>query len=244
MSCGHPHTIPLPSVGDDSQTSRLADELAMSIHLGQVAPGSPLREVEIADSHGVSRTIVRAALQRLEAQGLAEIVLNKGARVRMVSPSSVADMIELHADLTALAARYAAERASPAHIDRIEQFVDMLEHVAEDVGSPQEFQHLRIGFARTLFEAAGPVLAERLRCAAPVVPHHGRAMEDVRDAAGQAEAAKLARVVLNAIEARSPDAAAKAAERLLRRHAERTTEKPQKPAVQRPTAPRKARSAA
>jgi DNA-binding GntR family transcriptional regulator len=216
----------------------------MSIHLGQVAPGAPLREVEIADSHGVSRTIVRAALQRLEAQGLAEIVLNKGARVKMVSLASVADMIELHADLTALAARYAAERASPAHISRIGRFVDMLEHVAEDVGSPEEFQHLRIGFARTLFEAAGPVLAERLRSAAPVVPHHGRAMEDVRDSAGQAEAAQLARNLLTAIEARSPEAAAKAAERLLRRHAERTAERPQKLVPQRQPGQRKARSAA
>ena len=93
------------------------------------------------------------------------------------------------------------------------------------MGSQQEFQHLRVGFARALFEAAGPVLAERLRSAAPVVPHHARAMEDVREQAGQEEAAGLARELLNAVEARSADAAAKAAEKLLRRHADRTQEK-------------------
>ena len=217
--------IPLPSVGDHSQTSRLADELATAIHLGQLAPGAPLREVEIAEGHGVSRTIVRAALQRLEAQGLAEIVLNRGARVRAVDERSVGDMIELHVELMALAARQAAARATAAQLARIDQFVDMMEHVAEDVGRPQEFQHLRVGFARALCEAAGPVLAERLRSAAPVVPHHAHAMTDVATQAGQAEAAQLARDLLTALETHAADAAAKAAEKLLRRHAERTQPK-------------------
>lgn len=219
MSCGQPHMIPLSPVGGASQTSRLADELAMAIHLGQLAPGAPLREVEIADANGVSRTIVRAALQRLEAQGLAEIVLNKGARVKAVSSESIADMIELHAGLTTLAARHAAERATPAQLERLGKFTDMLEHVAEDVGSPEEFQHLRVGFARSLFEAAGPVLAERLRSAAPVVPHHARAMDDVRAAAGQVAAAALARAVFKAVAAGAPGAAGKAAESLVRGHA-------------------------
>jgi GntR family transcriptional regulator, rspAB operon transcriptional repressor len=222
MSCGHSHMIPLPPMGDQSQTSRLADELAMEIHLGQTQPGTPLREVEIAEAHGVSRTIVRAALQRLEAQGLAEIVLNKGARVRAVDAASVEDMIDLHVELTSLAARHAAVRASTAQLSRIGKFADMLEHVAEDVGSAEEFQHLRVGFARALFESAGPVLAERLGSAAPVVPHHARAMDDVRTGPGQAEAAKLAGEVLKALRIRDADAAAKAAERMVRRHAERT----------------------
>ena len=95
----------------------------------------------------------------------------------------------------------------------------MLEHVAEDVGSPEEFQHLRVGFARSLFEAAGPVLAERLRSAAPVAPHHARAMDDVRTAAGQVAAAALARAVFDAVAAGMPGAAAKAAESLVRSHA-------------------------
>lgn len=222
MSCGHSHMIPLPPMGDQSQTSRLADELAMEIHLGQSRPGTPLREVEIAEAHGVSRTIVRAALQRLEAQGLAEIVLNKGARVRAVDAASVEDMIDLHVELTSLAARHAAVRANTAQLSRIRKFADMLEHVAEDVGSAEEFQHLRVGFARALFESAGRTLAERLSSAAPVVPHHARAMDDVRTGPGQAEAAKLAGELLKALQVRDAEAAAKAAERMVRRHAERT----------------------
>ena len=118
MCCGHSHLIPLPPAGDGSSTSRLADDLALAIHLGRIAPGLPLREVELAAAHNVSRTIVRAALQRLEAQGLAEITLNKGARVRQPDTAALGDMIELHVELTSLAARQAARRATPGSCPR------------------------------------------------------------------------------------------------------------------------------
>ena len=228
MSCGQPHMIPLPPWATSRRPAALRTNWRWRSIWDRWSPGEPLREVEIAEANGVSRTIVRAALQRLEAQGLVEIVRNKGARVRAGEAASVDDMIELHVELTALAARHAARRASAAELSRIGQFVDMLEHVSEDVGRPEEFQHLRIGFVRALFAAAGPVLAERLRCAAPVVPHHARAMDDVRTEAGQVEAARLAREVLTALQARSTDAAEKAAEQLVRRHAERTLAKPAK----------------
>lgn len=222
MSCGSSHLVPLPPVGDGSSTSRLADELSLAIHLGRMAPGVPLREVELAAAHNVSRTIVRAALQRLEAQGLAEITLNKGARVREPDAVAAEDMIELHVQLATLAARNAAQRATPEQVAMMAKFAGLMEHVAEDGGADVEFQHLRIGFARALFEAAGPVLAERLRTAAPVTPYHGRAMDDLRTREGQHEAARLARDVVKAVESRSPDAASAAAERMLRRQAERT----------------------
>jgi DNA-binding GntR family transcriptional regulator len=222
MNCGKSHLVPLPPIGDGSSTSRLADELALAIHLGRTAPGTPLREVEIAEANNVSRTIVRAALQRLEAQGLAEITLNKGARVREPDAVAAEDMIELHVQLAALAARSAALRASPEQVEMMRKFAALMEHLAEDGGEADAFQHLRIGFARALFAAAGPVLAERLRTAAPATPYHARAMDDLRTREGQAEAARDARDVLRAVEARAPDTAAAAAERMLRQHAERT----------------------
>jgi DNA-binding GntR family transcriptional regulator len=222
MTFGKSHQVPLPPVGDGSSTSRLADELSLAIHMGRMAPGLPLREVELAEAHNVSRTIVRAALQRLEAQGLAEITLNKGARVREPDAVAAEDMIELHVQLATLAARSAARRASPEQVAMMAKFAGLMEQAAEDGGAEDEFQHLRIGFARALFDAAGPVLAERLRTAAPVTPYHARAMDDLRTHEGQHEAARHARDVVKAVENRTAEAAAAAAERMLRRHAERT----------------------
>lgn len=241
MSCGQPHYMPLPAASEDlSQTARLADELAMAIHLGDLKPGAPMREVELAESHGVSRTIVRAALQRLEAQGLADIALNKGARVRSVKPEAVADLIEMHADLAALGARHATARASEAQIALMRRFVDMMEHVASEGAAAREMQHLRVGFIRALFEAAGPVLAERLRVATPVVPHHDRALADIASPAGQKEVSRLARDVLAAVARRDRDAAATAARAMLVRHGERSVALPAPPEPQRGRRPRAA----
>ena len=136
--------------------------------------------------------------------------------------AALGDMIELHVQLTVLAARHAARRADAAQLAQITQFVGLMTHVAEDGVPADEFQHLRVGFARALFGAAGGALAERLPSAAPVTPHHARAMADVETREGQMEVARLARDVLIAIEAKAPDVAAIGAERMLRRHAERT----------------------
>lgn len=225
MSCGQPHYMPLPGASEDvSQTARLADELAMAIHLGDLKPGAPLREVDLAETHGVSRTIIRAALQRLEAQGLADIVLNKGARVRSVKADAVPDLIALHADLAALGARHAATRASDASLLMMRRFIDMMDHVATEGAAAREVQHLRVGFIRSLFEAAGPTLAERLRIAAPIVPHHDRALDDISSAVGQKEVSRLARDILTAVARRDAEAAAHAARTMLERHGERTRE--------------------
>ncbi len=226
MSCGHSHYLPLPPVTDSSQTGRLADELAMAIHLGDMVGGEPLREVELAESHGVSRTIVRAALQRLEAQGLAEIVLNKGARVRSIAPDAARDLIGLHSELLATAARRAASHVRGETLARMRQFVDLMDHVAEDGGPAREFQHLRVGLARLLLEAAGPVWAERLRMAAPVAPHHDHAMADISSAAGQQVVAGLTRALLNALTQADAETAEASVRALMDHHLEARQREP------------------
>lgn len=225
MSCGHQHYMPLPAVSDDgSQSTKLADELAMLIHLGDLRPGAPLREVELADAHGVSRTIVRASLQRLEAQGLADIVLNKGARVRSVRSDAIPDLIELHSALSSLCARHSANRATTDQLHVMRRFVDMMLHVADEGGDAREMQHLRVGFSRALAEGAGPVIAERVRAAAPAVPHHDRALHDLSTAHGRKEAAQLARDVYNAVAQHDAKSAAIAAARMLQVHGDRVRE--------------------
>ena len=176
MSCGHSHMIPLPPVGDGSQTSRAG---------GRTGDGDPSRRAAAGRAAARGRDRRRRIMSAAQScarrcsgsrpRGWRRSCSTRAPVCERADERAVDDMMELHVQLTALAARNAAERAS-AGADRTAsaQFVDMLEHVAEDGGPAEEFQHLRIGFARALFEAAGPVLAERLRSAAPVTPHHAR----------------------------------------------------------------------
>lgn len=80
---------------------------------GQLAPGARLGEVELAERLGVSRTPVREALNRLDAEGLVEHSPNRGARVATWTVEEIESVFELRSTLeprlTALAVPAATE---------------------------------------------------------------------------------------------------------------------------------------
>ncbi len=76
---------------------------------GRLAPGERLRDRELAEWLGVSRTPVREALQRLERVGLVEVSPHRYTRVSQ--PRQQSDTIELVAYNMGLAVRMACDRA-------------------------------------------------------------------------------------------------------------------------------------
>jgi GntR family transcriptional regulator of vanillate catabolism len=81
---------------------------------GELAPGARIAELTIVEKLGVSRTPIRAALMRLEQEGLLEALPNGGYGVRTFSERDVSDAIELRGTIEGLAARLAAERGVAA----------------------------------------------------------------------------------------------------------------------------------
>jgi GntR family transcriptional regulator, vanillate catabolism transcriptional regulator len=77
---------------------------------GELPGGARIAELTLVERIGVSRTPVRAALMRLEQEGLLEGLPNGGYAVRTFSERDVADAIELRGTMEGLAARLAAER--------------------------------------------------------------------------------------------------------------------------------------
>jgi DNA-binding GntR family transcriptional regulator len=96
---------------DSDRSSEVYAKLRELIVRGRLAPGARITETDAAERLGVSRTPVRAALQRLAQEGYI-VVANTGLRRRpMVAPLTREDATELlHilAEVEGLAARYAA----------------------------------------------------------------------------------------------------------------------------------------
>ncbi|MCK0198917.1 GntR family transcriptional regulator [Ancylobacter sp. 6x-1] len=80
-------------------------------------PGQKINEAELAAELKVSRTPVRAALNRLERDGFVVIVPNKGFYARELTPDSVRELYELRAALERAAFALACTRASDAEIE-------------------------------------------------------------------------------------------------------------------------------
>ena len=82
----------------DLQPKRLADvvydKLCEAVIDGTLAPGQRVRDGDLAEQLGVSRMPVREALQRLERQGLIEMVASRFTRVTAVTPEMPAQSLE------------------------------------------------------------------------------------------------------------------------------------------------------
>jgi GntR family transcriptional regulator, vanillate catabolism transcriptional regulator len=81
---------------------------------GELPAGTRIAELSIVARLGLSRTPIRAALMRLEQEGLLENLPSGGFAVRTFSEREVSDSIELRGTMEGLAARLAAERGAPA----------------------------------------------------------------------------------------------------------------------------------
>ncbi|TFZ07813.1 GntR family transcriptional regulator [Ramlibacter humi] len=108
-------TRPDPAAEDGgSQAVKAQLRLREMILAGELPGGSRIAELTVVEMLGVSRTPIRAALMRLEQEGLLEALPGGGFGVRTFSERDVADAIELRGTVEGLAARLAAERGAPA----------------------------------------------------------------------------------------------------------------------------------
>lgn len=100
--------------------------LRTDIRERRLLPGERLREIELAERLGVSRTPVREALKRLASEGLLKLNSSRGFVVTELSPGHVMQLYAMREMLEGAAARFAAEQASPLEIESIQQLAAQL----------------------------------------------------------------------------------------------------------------------
>jgi DNA-binding GntR family transcriptional regulator len=87
---------------------------------GRIAPGAKLNERELAELLRVSRTPLREAIKMLAAEGLVELLPNRGAIAVALTQADVLHTFEVMAGLEAQSGELAAQRVTPEELAEIQ----------------------------------------------------------------------------------------------------------------------------
>ncbi|WP_299284404.1 GntR family transcriptional regulator [uncultured Tateyamaria sp.] len=102
-----------------SQGSMAFSALMHAIETGVYQPGDRLREVEIAERLSLSRTPIREALRRLEAENIVEHRPRVGAVIRRLGQAELVELYEMRLVLERTAAEMAAKHSVEAEVDAL-----------------------------------------------------------------------------------------------------------------------------
>jgi DNA-binding GntR family transcriptional regulator len=127
---------------------------------GKIAPGSKLNERELAESLHVSRTPIREAIRRLAADGLVELIANRGAIAVQLSLADVIHTFDVIADLEGFSGELAANNISDAALSELEalQYEMMASYARRDLST---YYKLNLRIHHLINQAANnPVLTK------------------------------------------------------------------------------------
>lgn len=204
-----------------SRAHDLVSSLTQQILLGTFKPGDKLpSENTLVREHGVSRTVVREALSKLQASGLVEprhgigtFVMARpaqaGLRVGVENAASVRDLLELRIGLEGQAAALAATRRNDEQLLRMRQALDEYQDLAAAGDSCIEADRR---FHLLIAEATGNLYFSEMmaQLGNGLIPRNRMAIAE-RAGAKLARHAYLANLeheaILNAIRRRDTDAA-------------------------------------
>jgi DNA-binding GntR family transcriptional regulator len=141
--------------------SQVVAKLRRAIIEQRFTSGTRLREKELCELTGVSRTSIREALCHLEAENLVELIPNRGPIVARVTLTGVREVYEIRTALEGLAGRLFATRATDAQVADLAAVADA---IAENVaaGRLDHLVLLKDRFYDALFAGAGNSEAERM----------------------------------------------------------------------------------
>lgn len=118
---------------DGASRAELAyTNLRAAIHGGRFGPGERVRETDIAEWLGVSRTPVRDALKRLESDGMLTSAPRRGLIVAQLDQQQVSELYAVRDLLEGLAGRLAAEHATAAEIAAMRDLLERQVRTRDD----------------------------------------------------------------------------------------------------------------
>lgn len=129
----------------------VAELLRQRIFNRELAPGSWIDELKLAEEYGISRTPLREALKVLATEGLVTMKVRRGAYVTEVSDTDLADVYHLLALLESDAADVVARKATDAQLQELQGLHNELEKA---VTQRERFFEINEAFHMRLLEIA------------------------------------------------------------------------------------------
>lgn len=142
--------------GPRGTTEQVVGLIRQAIVSGRIAPGTWLREAQLAAKVGVSRIPVREALARLEAEGMVDRVPYRGARVARLTLDQVIESFMLRSILEGAAARLATPHVVPEEITELRDLITHLEKYAR-IGKNDELPPLHRQIHSLIYNRCGSV---------------------------------------------------------------------------------------
>ncbi|WP_162564338.1 MULTISPECIES: GntR family transcriptional regulator [Microbacterium] len=172
---------PLLTPGQTRKEAALAS-LRKAILTGEIGPGDPVREVQMAEALDVSRSTLREAVQTLVHEGLLVQEKYKGVRVARLNRKSVEDLGEVRVKLETMAAQKIAKDPTGKSQKMLREALE--EYLASgDLEDPVAEQATHLALHRTVWFAPGNEVLQRvwtsiesfvnLSTATNLAAHHG-----------------------------------------------------------------------
>lgn len=133
--------VPSPTAA----SQRIADHLRQAILSGDIVPGQRVRQEEVAERLSSSRLPVREALRMLEAEGLIEHRVNRGARVPRLDRHEVDVVYQMRERLEPLALSESIPHLGDGDLRRLDELQSRIEanaDVAQFLALDREFHLL------------------------------------------------------------------------------------------------------
>ncbi len=139
---------------DRSRSDLIAESLEDQILRGRFGPGMRLDETKLAEEHGVSRTPIREAFQKLTAAGLIEQHPRRGVFVREIGAVELIEMFEVMAEIEAICGRLAALRITDAALAELDAANDRC-HAALEADESDDYYRENEVFHHLIYAQSG-----------------------------------------------------------------------------------------
>ncbi len=150
---------------------QVAEAIREKIHSGQLAPGVRLSQADVARELQVSRTPLREALHKLEAEGLVVTQANRGMSVAPAPISQVEDAYSLRLLAEPPMVRAIAQRIEDDALEDMERRLAVME---QDHPSTRDFQDAHFAFHNIITDRYPEAVTQLVRTQMRLIQRHQR----------------------------------------------------------------------